>query len=280
MQKPRIGVALGAGGARGLAQIVILEALEELDIKPSAISGSSIGAILGAFYAAGFSTGQMRSIVDEIIHGKQSSFWEIHKKSDFIKYFDFLDPTIRTGGLLKGNKLINFLGKNLNCTDFNELQIPFKIVTTNYYYKKEEIIDHGKLLPAIRASYALPFLFSPVKIKDQLLFDGGMVNPLPYDVLRDDCDIIIAIDVSATNSQKTDSGMPSSYEVLFSAFQIMQNSIVSEKLKLSRPDIHIKTNIKDVRVHEFLKIKDIYEQAEPSKLELLDKLETVLSKYS
>lgn len=280
MRKPKIGVALGAGGARGLAQIIILEALDEMKIKPAVISGSSIGAIVGAFLAAGFSMEQLREIVDEIILGKRSKFWEIHKKSDFMKYFDFIDPTIRSGGLLKGNKLINFLTKKLKVSDFNDLQIPLKVVTTNYYSKKEEVLTDGKLMPAIRASYALPFLFAPIKINKHFLFDGGMVNPLPYDVLRGSCDIVLAIDVSATNPQREENTSPSSYEVLFSAFQIMQNSIVNEKLKLNKPDIHIKTNIKDVRVHEFLKTDEIYRQAEPSKKELQEKLEIVLSNFT
>ena len=77
----RIGLALGAGGARGLAHIAMLEALEELELKPSYIAGSSIGAILGAFYAAGFSSNEIHEILKEIIYGKKSKFWEIHKKS-------------------------------------------------------------------------------------------------------------------------------------------------------------------------------------------------------
>ena len=241
------------------------------------ISGSSFGAIAGAFYSAGFSTKEMRSIIDEVIYSKSNKFWEIYKKSDFIKYFDLLDPSIRTGGLIKGEKLIKFMGRKIKVKQFNDLGIPLKVIATDYYKKSQVIIDDGELLPAVRASYSLPALFSPVKLKGSLLIDGGMVNPLPYDVLKNECDITVAIDAAVTNSSKENGSMPPSYEILFSAFQIMQNSIVNEKLKQSKPDIHIKTNIEGVRVHEFMKAESIYEQALPSKEELKSKLKKLLS---
>lgn len=273
----KIGLALGAGGARGLAHIIILEALEELKIKPSIIAGSSIGAILGAFFAAGFTTEQMHKLLDEIIYGKKSKFWEIHKKSDFVKYFDFIDPTIKSGGLLRGDKLIKFIGDQLKISKFNDLGTPLKVVATDYHEKSQVIIQEGNLLTAIRASYALPFLFPPVKRNNRLLIDGGMVNPLPFDVLRDECDITIAVDVSATNDGKDQNDQPPSYEILFSAFQIMQSSIVNGKLSTHKPDIHIKTNIKGVRVHEFMKAEIIYKEAKPCKEELKTKLTKLLS---
>lgn len=272
----KIGLALGAGGARGIAHIVILEALEELKIKPAYIAGSSIGAIVGAFYAAGFTSAEMKSTLNEIIYGKKSKFWEIHKKSDFVKYFDLFDPTIKTGGLLKGDKMIKFLADRIKARKFNELEIPFKVIVTDYLKKSQLVIDEGDLLSAVRASYALPFLFSPVKREKKLLVDGGMVNPLPFDVLPEDCDIVVAIDVSATNGAVDKFEIPPSYEILFSAFQIMQSSIINAKLKYVQPDIHIKTNIKGVRVHEFIKAEEIFKSAEPYKEELKDKLNVLL----
>ena len=104
----KIGLALGAGGARGLAFIVILEAFEELGIKPSIISGASIGAIVGAAYAAGLDTKQMRAAVDELVETKNGRFWEIYKKSDLIKLLEFIDPNTKSGGILKGEKIINY----------------------------------------------------------------------------------------------------------------------------------------------------------------------------
>lgn len=273
----KIGLALGAGGARGIAHLAILEALDELNIKPCVISGTSIGAIVGLFYSAGFSTSEMRKILNQIIYGTRSKFWEIHKKSDFVKYFDLLDPTIKTGGLLRGDKLASFLSTKVKVSDFKELQIPFKVLTTDYYEKSQVIIDKGDLLSAVRASYALPFLFAPIEREGKLLIDGGMVNPLPFDVIRNNCDITVAVDVSATNEFPGTPEIPPSYEVLFSSFQIMQSAIVNEKLKTNRPDILIKTNIKGVRVHEFMKAEEILKNSEVYKIELKKKLQKLIS---
>lgn len=273
----KIGLALGAGGARGIAHLAILEALDELNIRPCVISGTSIGAIVGLFYSAGFSTSEMKKILNQIIYGTRSKFWEIHKKSDFVKYFDLLDPTIKTGGLLRGDKLASFLSTKVKISNFNELEIPFKVLATDYYEKAQVIIDRGELLSAVRASYALPFLFAPIEREGKLLIDGGMVNPLPFDVIRNDCDITVAVDVSATNEFPGTPEIPPSYEVLFSSFQIMQSAIVNEKLKTNRPDILIKTNIKGVRVHEFMKAEEILKNSEVYKTELKKKLQKLIS---
>jgi NTE family protein len=273
----KIGLALGAGGARGLAFIVILEAFEELGIKPSIISGASIGAIVGAAYAAGLDTKQMRAAVDELVETKNGRFWEIYKKSDLIKLLEFIDPNTKSGGILKGEKIINYFKSHVKIKKFEELKIPLLVVATNYWEKKQEVLSKGDLLSAVKASYSLPGIFTPVSRNGKLLIDGGMVNPLPFDVISEKCDLTIAIDVSAKLNNK-DAGMPPAHEVLFSAFQIMQNSILSAKLMRSTPDILIKTDIKEIRMLEFLKAKEIYKQAVPFKDQLKSKLELVLNK--
>jgi NTE family protein len=273
----KIGLALGAGGARGLAFIVILEAFEELGIKPSIISGASIGAIVGAAYAAGLDTKQMRAAVDELVETKNGRFWEIYKKSDIIKLLEFIDPNTKSGGILKGEKIINYFKSHVKIKKFEELKIPLLIVATNYWEKKQEVLSKGDLLSAVKSSYSLPGIFTPVSRNGKLLIDGGMVNPLPFDVISEKCDLTIAIDVSAKLTNK-DVGMPPAHEVLFSAFQIMQNSILSAKLMRSTPDILIKTDIKEIRMLEFLKAKEIYKQAVPFKDQLKSKLELVLNK--
>ncbi|MAT57021.1 MAG: patatin [Ignavibacteriae bacterium] len=273
----KIGLALGAGGARGLAFIVILEAFEELGIKPSIISGASIGAIVGAAYAAGLDTKQMRAAVDELVETKNGRFWEIYKKSDLIKLLEFIDPNTKSGGILKGEKIINYFKSHVKIKKFEELKIPLLVVATNYWEKKQEVLSKGDLLSAVKASYSLPGIFTPVSRNGKLLIDGGMVNPLPFDVISEKCDLTIAIDVSAKLNNK-DAGMPPAHEVLFSAFQIMQNSILSAKLMRSTPDILIKTDIKEIRMLEFLKAKEIYKQAVPFKDQLKSKLELVLNR--
>lgn len=271
----RIGLALGSGGARGLAHIKILEAFEDLGIKPSIISGTSIGAIIGAVYSAGISAKDIRDILYDIIFKKNGRFWEIHKRSEFMKMFDFIDPKFRGTGLIKGERFIKYLSSKIGVKNFEKLEIPLRIVATNYWTKEQIILDKGDLLQAVRASYSLPGLFFPTSLNDMILIDGGMVNPLPFDIIRDECDLTVAVDVSAKKSTQAQE-MPPSYEVLFSAFQIMQNSIVQAKLNYEQPDIQIYTNIADIRVHEFQKAEYIMDEAEKAKEELKNKLAVLL----
>ncbi|MEN8193829.1 MAG: patatin-like phospholipase family protein [Bacteroidota bacterium] len=273
----KIGLALGAGGARGLSQIIILETFEELGITPQIISGSSIGAVIGTAYAAGLTTNEMKDSVREIILRKKQKSKDLFKGFDMVKLLNLVDLTVNSGGLIKGDKFINFFEQKIKKKRFEDLNIPVKIITTEYWNKKEVVFDSGELLPAVKSSYSLPALFTPVQINDGLYLDGGLVNPLPYDILLNECDIVIGIDISAKNSTSVNDA-PSSIDTLFSSFQIMQNSIMKEKLRFSAPDILIRTDIKDVRLFEFNKAELIWEQAVTYKDELKYSLDKVLSK--
>lgn len=260
----KIGLALGSGGARGLAHILMFEVFEELGIMPSIISGSSIGAIMGASFASGTPSKEIKEVVNDLIFHKNSKFWEIHKRSDYTKMLNLVDFGLKPGGIIKGKKFLKLLRNEIQVNKFEELKIPLKVVATNYWDHSEVVLSKGDIHKAVISSFSLPGLFPPVELDDKLLIDGGMSNPLPYDLLQNDAEITIAIDVS-TKKDRVENGTPPSYEVLFSAFQIMQNSIVREKLKRSTPDILINTEIRGIRVHEFMKADSIYEQAGKAK---------------
>jgi NTE family protein len=249
----KIGITFGAGGARGIAHLLMIEALDELGLRPSIISGSSIGSVVGAFYAAGFSSKEMHEILDQLINPKSDSVFTFLLKSDIIKMFTMFDPQFIKSGFIKGEKF-------------------------HSYCKKEEVIfDNGDLLNPIKASYSLPGLFTPVKIKNRILIDGGAVNPLPYDLIKEKCDITIAIDVTAVKAQN-DNEIPATFDSVFTTYQTMQNSIIKERLKFLKPDIYIKPEIYDVRVFDFLKTNSIFKQAQSAKEELKRKLEALLNK--
>ncbi len=271
----RIGLALGAGGARGLAHIKILEAFDELGIQPSIISGSSIGAVIGAAYASGLTAKEISSKVEKLIKSRKSKAWEFYRNSEIKLLFNLVDLELNSGGFIKGEKFRKFLDSEITASSFEELKIPLKVVATNYNKKTQKIFDKRELLPAITASYSLPGLFVPTKIGRHAYVDGGMVNPLPYDIIKDECDVTIAIDVSATKSAGGN-GKPPFYEIVFTAFQIMQTSIMNEKLNKSNPDYHIKTEIKDVRMLDFAKFDEIMEQAGQYKTELLKILKNLI----
>jgi len=271
----KIGIAFGSGGARGIAHLLMIEALEELGLKPSAISGSSIGAVVGAFYAAGFTSKEMRKILDQLLNPKSNSVFDFLLKSDFIKLFSMFDPQFIKSGFIKGDKFQQFMKSHLKTSTFEELEVPLKISTTDYWKKEEVVFEKGNLPLAIRASYSIPGLFTPIKIKNKILVDGGAVNPLPFDLIKRQCDITIAIDITSFHTMNAQE-MPSTFDSVFTTYQIMQNSIIQEKLKFVKPDIYIKPKISDVRVFDFAKADSIFEQAKPAKKELKRQLEKLL----
>ena len=118
-------------------------------------------------------------------------------------------------------------------------------------------------------------MFTPVRINKKILIDGGAVNPLPYDILLGECDITVAVDVTAQRT-KNETEIPPTFESVFTTYQIMQNSISQQKIKFINPDIYIRPEIYDIRVFDFAKSKNIFIQARPAKEELKRKLEQLL----
>jgi len=271
----KIGIAFGGGGARGLAHISMIEAFEELGLKPSIISGTSIGAITGAFYAAGFSSKEMKAMLKRLLFPRNDKPFDFLWKSDFVKMFSMFDPQFFNSGLMKGDRFYKFLETELGANTFEELKISLKIVATDYWNKEEVIFDEGELLPAIRASYSLPGLLTPVKIKKRILIDGGVVNPIPFDILLNECDVTVAIDITA---YRTSNGKeyPPTFESVFTTYQTMQNSINQQKMKFIKPDIYIRPEIYDVRVFDFSKHESIFKQSETAKDNLKKKLDELL----
>lgn len=273
----KIGIAFGSGGSRGIAHILMVEALEELGLKASVVSGSSIGAIGAAFYAAGIDSKEMREILDELIHPKSDSIFDFILRSDVIKLLTMFDPQIIKSGLIKGEKFQKFLSDRIPAKTFKELKIPCYISATDFWSRKEIVFNSGELIPAVKASYSIPGLFTPVEYQGKVLIDGGAVNPLPYDVIKDKCSLTIAIDVTAS-SNSVNKELPATLDSVFSTFQIMQISIIREKMKHIKPDIYIKPQIKDIRLFDFAKTELIFTQALKAKEKLKRELEKCLTK--
>lgn len=272
----KIGIAFGAGGARGIAHLLMIEALEELGIKPSVISGTSIGAVVGAFYAAGFNSKEMRETLNQLLNPKSDSVFDFLLRSDIIKLISMFDPQFIKSGFIKGDKFQKFLESHLKISKFEDLEVPLKVSATDYWKKEEIVFEKGDLLAAVRASYSIPGLFTPIKIKNRILIDGGAVNPLPYDLIMKQCDTTIAIDVTPSYSTNVQE-MPPTFDSVFTTYQIMQNSIIQEKMKFIRPDIYIKPKIFDVRVFDFAKAESILTQSASAKKELKKQLEKFLN---
>jgi len=274
--RPSIALALGGGGARGLAHILMLEVFDELGLRPQIIAGTSIGAVFGAAYASGMSARLIRAHTEETLSQRFDVVRQLlsARSEPVHKIFNFLP--IRSA-LLKPESLLELLLPSKVARDFSSLQIPLKIVVTDYYGQQQVILSEGPLRPAIAASMALPALFTPVTIDGRMFMDGGLVNPLPFDVVKGDADITVAIDVSGAPILPGKRPHPSAFSALMSSTQILQRSIIREKLKVQQPDIYIDVEVDEFYVLDFHRFKQVLAVAASAKAQLKRQLARVLA---
>jgi len=244
----RLGLALGGGGARGLAHIAFLKVLDEAGIRPAVISGTSIGALIGALYAAGHNGLGIERILREmnwldIAALVDVSFW-------------------RSEGFIKGEKIAQVLGKLTENKRIEELAIPLRIVAADYWKEEEVVFQSGPLVEAVRASISLPGIFEPVVMNGRVLVDGGIVNSLPYEMIRKECDLLVAVNVIGDRVPGDAGQKPKMFEAIFSAFQIMEGHHVESQLKQSRPDLYLKPSLKNIEILAFDKLDEILASAE------------------
>lgn len=271
----KIGLALGGGGARGLAHIQVLETLDEIGVRPYAIAGTSIGAVMGALYASGLSGEKIRNIVHEWQTPRPEKMHGILDRRDLRRWAALLDPSFDRSGLFKGEKIIRFLSDHIKCTTFEELGIPLAVTAADYGDASEVVFKSGDLLSAVRASMAIPGVFTPVERDGHLLLDGGVVNPLPYDLLQDECDLVIAVDVGGVR-HVDEKHRPPFFDTIISSFEIMEASMIRDRLKSNPPDIYLKPDIHNAGLLEFHKAEQIFRQSEAIKDELRVRLKTLL----
>ena len=181
LHKPQIGLALGSGSARGWAHIGVINALAEQGIEPDIITGCSIGSLVAAAYAKG----------------------ELNKLENWVRQLkwkeivDLMDISFLGGGFLKGDKLIDFFKQRTDDVNIEDLDIPFGAVTTDLDSGREIWLQEGSLLDAVRASIALPGLFTPVEREGRWYVDGGLVNPVPVSLCRAmGAEIVIAVNLN------------------------------------------------------------------------------------
>lgn len=178
---PKIGLALGSGSARGWAHLGVLQALRDAGVQPDVVCGASVGALVAAVYAS-------REV---------DRFTEWALSLDRRKVFQFMDFRW-SGGMLKGEKLMAFLRRHFTDCGIDGCHLPFAAVATDLYSGAEVWLRQGSLVDAVRASIALPGLFTPVAARGRWLVDGGLVNPVPVSLARAmGADIVIAVDLNA-----------------------------------------------------------------------------------
>lgn len=252
--EPTVALALGGGGARGIAHIHVIEALNELGIRPVAIAGSSIGALMGAGMAAGMTGREIRNYaLSTVGHRGEvlNRLWQLRPSS----LAEAMAGGIRFGQLNIEKVLKAFLPEAIPAR-FSDLEIPLKVMVTDYYGQTERVCDSGDLRKALAASCALPAVFMPVKIDGRVMIDGGIYNPIPFDQLRGAADIVIAVDVvgGPDGDGKT---IPSRIDSLFGASQLMMQSIIAMKMKAGAPDLLLRPDVGRFRVLDFLRAQEL-----------------------
>ncbi len=278
-KQPRIGLALGAGSARGWAHIGVIRELEQVGIQPHLVCGTSVGALVGAAYASG----------------------ELARFEDWVlglgvrDVLGFMDVSL-SGGALKGERLMSFLRRHFTDRPVDQLRMPFGAVATSLQTGMEVWLRDGSTFDAVRASIGLPGLFAPVLRDDSVLVDGGLVNPVPVSLARAmGADVVIAVDLwadrigqrpKAETMSETPSravadwmrklqeslaeaipirssdelAMPSMLDVLLSSLHIMQVRIARSRMAGEPPDVLITPRLAQMRLMDFHRAKEAIEE--------------------
>lgn len=303
-KRPRLGLALGAGAARGMAHLGVLRELEEAGLAPDVVAGTSIGALVGGMYAAGK--------LDRLTEVALGLDWK-----QIARYF--VEISFPRSGLIEGNKLTALLAEIVGEVELTELALPFRAVTTNLMTGEEVVISDGDLVEAIRASIAVPGIFTPARRGDDLLVDGGLVNPVPVSVCRTmGAERVIAVDLnygrvkdtrarnstvkekSALASQRPnfDAGqifewlerntkqfdielpnplkswmerhaLPNVFDVLGNTLGIIESQIAATRLQVDKPDLLIQPNVGDIRFMDFVHAGEMIEEGRRAAKEAL-----------
>jgi NTE family protein len=253
----KVGLALGGGAVRGLAHIGVLKVFKEHQIPIDFIAGTSMGGAIGGLVAAGIDIEE----IEEFILNTRS--------------YRFMDIGIRKHGIFSGNKiyamLIHFLEqKGLGDIQIEDLKIPFRAVSVDLMKGKVFVFDKGSLVLAIRATTSIPGIFSPVHYRGKVLVDGGVLNNLPADLLREEgMDVVLAVDVEREHEEQEPRNL---FEVLYRSFTIM--TTVQRRANLKYADVVFRPEVGHIFAFDISKVRECIEAG---KQEALTKIGEVIS---
>lgn len=264
----RIGLALGGGGAKGLAHIVALEAFDQANIRPVAITGTSIGAIIGAAYAAGYSAKAIRDHALKLFRDRPEVMARLFR-ARVGSFSDIFSGAFGSAVQMDGESLLREFWPPSMPERFCDLRMPFVAVSTDFYAHIERPISEGLIRPAVAASLAIPGLVRPVVINQRLHLDGAAANPLPFDRMPVPCDMIIAVDVVGGPDGEDATVQPSVLEATLGASQIMQMTITDAKLANATTKVHlIRPKVAGFSALDFFALRKILLAAEPIRDEI------------
>ena len=268
-------LALGSGGARGLAHIAVIEALDEMGLKPNAVAGTSIGALVGAAYTAGMPGKDIRRFVIGLAHDRRESTRRL-LASRAGKFADLIAGGFGQATQLDAEKFCARFLPDAVPGDFAQLAIPLTVMATDLHRRREVALTSGALPAALAASIAIPGLLRPVVIENSVFIDGGATNPLPFDRLRGLADVIVAVDVlSVLPTERGD--IPGAWESVYATLNIMSSAIVEAKLAQGAPDLVIHPNVAIFRTLDFYQATAILRSADAVKADVKNRVGALLT---
>lgn len=268
-------LVLGGGGAKGLAHILVVEALDEMGVGPQVVAGSSIGAIIGACYCAGMSGRDIRAYALDMLQVRPDVLRRL-MTARVGRFADLIRSGLTNPVLIDPELFLQVFLPPAVPVLLEDLAIPLTVVATDYHARIDMAYADGPLIPAVAGSMAIPGAFRPVVHDGRVLVDGGILNPVPVD--RGSADIVLAVDVldGSSHGGVIDDAVPGPLDALFGTVVLMMQALSGVKLATHRPTIHLRPPVAQFRVLDFLKAAEILAACEPIKDEVKRRLSRAL----
>jgi NTE family protein len=255
----------------------MLEAFDELGIKPSVIVGCSMGALVGAAYACGMTAKEVRMQAERLLSNRLEMMKYVFSTRQS-KLTDLLALKSLSALHLNGEKLADLALPDHLPQLIEQAPIPLRIVTTDYELMEEHLLTSGSVIKAVAASIAIPGLITAPHIDGKLHVDGGITNPVPFNHAREGADIVVAIDVTG-RPRLTNGRHPGSIELAVGAMLIMFSKIAELRRALGEPEVYIKPATETFGAGDFFRVREIFEAAQPAKEELKRRLAETVEKF-
>ncbi|RXT15069.1 patatin-like phospholipase family protein [Ammoniphilus sp. CFH 90114] len=254
MHKPKVGLALGSGGARGIAHIGVIKVLEEEGIPIDYISGSSMGSLVGAFYAAGISPDMMKKLAINL----KRKYW--------------IDLTVPKMGFVAGDKIKEMVRILTHGKNIEELEIPLAIVATDLEKGERVVFTKGPVFQAVRASVSIPGIFVPEMVDGKMLVDGGVIDRVPVTVVKDmGADVVIGVDVGMISSVGK---FTSIFDIIAQTIQVMEREIF--RFRISEADVMVTPEVGAYSATSFNEIEELIQAGERAAREAITEIKQVL----